>query len=278
MALSAADGQGYAIDKKFVTGTLEATLASKEKLIEAKLFNDPTAPPDPRPQGRGVNVGIAFMAVAARSMSSLTAGQKQTLGLIADEILQKQQADGSWEYFLSRPPINESQTTDHAWLIMALDGETSPDAPESQRAALAKARAWLAAAQLPNLQDKVFKVLLAARAGRPRDEMQSTVDELLTLQRADGGWSQLADVPTSDAYATGQTLYVLALAGYTLERPQIQRAVDFLVATQKPDGSWPMTSRSTPDGKPGSSKLLTPITCAATSWATLGLSRLVPKK
>jgi hypothetical protein len=54
--------------------------------------------------------------------------------------------------------------------------------------------------------------------------------------------------------------------------------LDFLVATQKPDGSWPMISRSTPDGSPGSAKLLTPITCAASSWATLGLARLVPKK
>ena len=32
------------------------------------------------------------------------------------------------------------------------------------------------------------------------------------------------------------------------------------------------------DGSPGSSKLLTPINCAAASWATLGLARLVPNK
>jgi hypothetical protein len=37
-----------------------------------------------------------------------------------------------------------------------------------------------------------------------------------------------------------------------------------------------MTSRSTPDGLPGSAKLLTPITCAVSAWATLGLARLVP--
>src|SRR5207237_10395275 len=74
------------------------------------------------------------------------------------------------------------------------------------------------------------------------------------------------------------TLYVLSLAGFTAERPEIKRGLDFLVATQKPDGSWPMLSRSTPDGSPGSSKLLTPITCAASSWATLGLARLAPKE
>ena len=63
----------------------------------------------------------------------------------------------------------------------------------------------------------------------------------------------------------------------TAERPEMRRGIDFLVATQNDDGSWPMISRSTPDGSPGSSKLLTPITCAATSWATLGLVRVLPK-
>jgi hypothetical protein len=81
----------------------------------------------------------------------------------------------------------------------------------------------------------------------------------------------------SDAFATGQTLYVLSLAGCTGERAEVRRGIDFLVATQKADGSWPMTSRSTPDGSPGGAKLLTPITCAASSWATLALARLAPK-
>jgi hypothetical protein len=153
-----------------------------------------------------------------------------------------------------------------------------PDAPDAQRAALARAVAWLDAAKRSDLhQDKVWKVLLGARAGRRRVEMRTTIDELLALQRADGGWSQTVPEARSDAFATGQTLYVLSLAGSTADQPEIKRAIDFLVATQKPDGSWPMISRSTPDGRPGSAKLLTPITCAASSWATLGLSRLVPK-
>src|SRR5205823_12175839 len=119
----------------------------------------------------------------------------------------------------------------------------------------------------------VLKVLLGVRSARPRKTMQK-IDELLALQRADGGWSQTVPELKSDAFATGQTLYVLSLVGFTAQRPEIKRGMDFLVATQKPDGSWPMISRSTPDGSFGSSILLTPITCAASSWAALGLARL----
>src|SRR5947209_3996406 len=280
-ALSEAERQGYAIDKQFVADTTESLLGSKDKLMASKIFPDPADPPDPRPQGRGLNMGLPFLAVAAQSLPSLREGQKQSLKLIAEEIVKKQQPDGSWEFFatLRRPPINESQTTDAAWIIMALEGEMGPDAPESQRAALARAIAWLDAAKRSDLhQDKALKVLIGARAGGRRDEMRTAIQELLAMQRADGGWSQTVPGWKSDAFATGQTLYVLSLVGYTNERPEIKRAIDFLVATQKPDGSWPMISRSTPDGSPGSSKLLTPIICAASSWATLGLARLAPKE
>jgi hypothetical protein len=280
-ALGEAGRQGYAIDKQFVAETTESLLGSRDKLMASKIFPNPADPPDPRPQGRGLNMGLPFLAVAAQSLSALTAGQKQSLKLIAEEIVQKQQPDGSWEFFatLRRPPINESQTTDMAWIILALAGPTGSDAPASQRAALAKAIAWLDAARPSDLhQDKVLKVLRGVRTAQPRQTLQTTIDELLALQRADGGWSQTVPEWKSDAFATGQTLYVLALAGLTAERPEIQRGIDFLVATQKPDGSWPMISRSTPDGSPGSAKLLTPITCAASSWATLGLARLAPKE
>jgi squalene cyclase len=248
--------------------------------MASKIFPNPTDPPDPRPQGRGLNMGLPFLAVAAQSLPSLEERQKLSLKLISEEIVKKQQPDGSWEFFstLRRPPINESQTTDAAWIIMALEGETGPDAPASRRAALSRAIAWLDAAKLSNIhQDKVLKVLMSVRSGKPRETVQTTIDELLALQRADGGWSQTVPELKSDAFATGQTLYVLSLAGYTAERPEVKRGIDFLVATQTPDGSWPMISRSTPDGSPGSSKLLTPITCAASSWATLGLARLTPK-
>src|SRR5438876_1015529 len=190
-ALNEADRQGYAIDKKFVADTTESLLGSRDKLMASRIFPNPADPPDPRPQGRGLNMGLPFLAVAAQSLPSLNEGQKQSMKLIAEEIVKKQQPDGSWEFFagLRRPPINESQTIDTAWIIMALEGATGPDAPKSRRASLSKAIAWLDAAKPSGLhQDKVMKVLMGVRSAKPRASMQTTIDELFALQRADGGW------------------------------------------------------------------------------------------
>ncbi len=272
------DRMGYAIDKKFVAETTEATVGSMDKMIARKLVPGPKDPPDTRPIGRGLNMGLVFMAVAARSSPALTDGQQQSLNWITDQILKKQMKDGSWEFFLSRPPINETQLTDTIWILMALQGDKATAASGPERVALTRGLAWLADAKLPDTyESKVLKLLLSIRANNPRSELQTSINALWAQQLQDGGWRQLPEMK-SDAFATGQTLYVLSLAGYTADRPQIKRAIDFLVATQKPDGSWPMTSRSSPDGKrPGSAKLLTPITCGASAWATLGLARLVPK-
>ena len=70
-ALSEAERQGYAIDKKFVADTTESLLGSKDKLMASKIFPNPADPPDPRPQGRGLNMGLPFLAVAAQSLPSL---------------------------------------------------------------------------------------------------------------------------------------------------------------------------------------------------------------
>src|SRR4029077_16492683 len=117
-ALAEAGQQGYAIDKKYLDDTVESLLGSRDKLKSSRIFPNPADPPDPRPQGRGLNMGLPFLAVAAQSMPALTEGQKQSLKLIAEEIVRKQQPNGSWEFFatLRRPPINESQTTDAAWV------------------------------------------------------------------------------------------------------------------------------------------------------------------
>jgi hypothetical protein len=275
MALSEAQRQGYAIDTRFLADTVDGVLGSRQKMISSRILSGPSDPPDPRPMARGVNMGQIFMAAAAGFLPTRTDGQQQSVRSIADDIVKKQQPDGSWEFFLSRPPINENQVTDTAWILMALQADCGSDAPQSHRASLEKGMAWLDASNVPdNLQMKALRLLLAIRAGKPRETLQPSIDALLGLQQADGGWRQLPQT-RSDAFATGQTLYVLARAGCSADQPAIAKGINFLIATQNPDGSWPMTSRGSTGGR--SAKRLTPIQCAAASWATLGLTALVPK-
>ena len=73
----------------------------------------------------------------------------------------------------------------------------------------------------------------------------------------------------SDAYATGQTLYVLARAGLNPEAACLRRGVAFLTRTQLSDGGWPMASRV-------KAKNLVPIKGAGTAWAVLALIRASP--
>ncbi len=278
-ALGEAARQGYAIDKKYTAELLETMIGSNEKMIAAKMINGPGDTPDPRPSGQGLNIGLPFMAVGARSAGVVSAGQKQSLKFIADEIVKKQKPDGSWDFFanLRRPPINEFQTTDAVWILMALQDAPAEELTDAHRTALKKGLAWLEKAKLSDSQqDQVFHLLMELRTGKPRKELEPLIVSLFARQHPNGGWGQLPGLP-ADAFATGQTLYVLSYAGFTAKKPELKPAIDFLISTQKPDGSWPMTSRSTPNGEPGGSKNLTPITCAASSWATLGLSRLFPK-
>ena len=76
-ALSEAEQQGYAIDKKFVADTTDSLLGGRDKLMASKIFANPADPPDPRPLGRGLNMGLPFLAVAAQSLPSLNEGQNK---------------------------------------------------------------------------------------------------------------------------------------------------------------------------------------------------------
>jgi hypothetical protein len=70
--------------------------------------------------------------------------------------------------------------------------------------------------------------------------------ELISTQRADGGWSQLPGLE-SDAWATAGALVALHSAcGLPATHPLYGRGVDFLLRTQFEDGSWWVQSRSWP--------------------------------
>lgn len=274
-AMNEAGKQGYTIDKKFVSDSFESVMGSVENLIATKVIFGPKDPPDPRLDGKGLNIGAAFLCVTAQSMPTLSKGQKDSVDTLLQDIIKRQQPNGNWLNVDNRTPILESYATDALWVILALQSDVG-NASKERTETLNKALAWLKETKLPDShQGKVFTILLKLRTGSSRKDVQPLLDELLSMQQADGGWRQTSQM-TSDAYATGQSLYVLSLAGYQTDAPEINRAIDFLTKTQKPDGSWPMVARRASDDQPA--KLLTPITAAASSWAVIGLVKFVAKK
>ena len=133
-------------------------------------------------------MGLPMLAVAAQSLPPLSEGQKQSLKLITEEIVKKQQPDGSWEFFatLRRPPINESPTTDAAWIILALQGETGPDAPEAQRETLVMLK--VAGMSLEEVARATSSTVGAVKQRAHR--AYETLRRALGKERGDGGLSR----------------------------------------------------------------------------------------
>jgi N-acyl-D-amino-acid deacylase len=123
----------------------------------------------------------------------------------------------------------------------------------------------------------VFQLLGLTWAGEPANHLQSLASQLLSHQAGDGGWAQLPS-GSSDAYATGQTVYALHVgAGVALKNPALDRARRYLLQTQLEDGTWYVRRRAFPfqptniqsgfpHGKDGW------ISATGTSWAVLALS------
>jgi hypothetical protein len=185
---------------------------------------------------------------------------------VTKHLLKAQTADGSWVAGGQSGTPNELPT---AWAILALASrdefmnarfpkrETSAPIrrlvePNDRAipAAREKAVTWLRK-QDPKPTDHlteavVTRLLVERKLGTPRD-VEERVKALLARQNEDGGWS--ADVALrqpSDAFATGQALYALNLAGKgdEKEKEAIERATEFLVKTQQKNGSWTVLTKA----------------------------------
>jgi hypothetical protein len=123
--------------------------------------------------------------------------------------------------------------------------------------------------------ERSFQLLGLLWSGASSADVSAAAAEVRRLQREDGGWAQLAQLP-SDAYATSVALYALEQAGMTPRDPASRRAVDYLLHTQHPDGSWHVRSRATKlqpyfqSGFPYDHDQW--ISAAATGWAVAALS------
>jgi len=185
-----------------------------------------------------------------------------------------QSADGSWSTNEShRPPMSTGAYQTAALCIYSIRHYGRTEDQEENAKAIARAAAWLEASSPRLAQDHAFRVMGLAWAKAKPASITAATRELAALQRADGGWGQMATMP-ADAYATGEALYALnAAAGNT---DAFRKGIKYLLRTQAPDGSWHVASRSIwlqpyfESGFPYGTDQW--ISVAGTSWAVMALS------
>jgi squalene-hopene cyclase-like protein len=271
-ALSEAKNRGYPVGAETLSDMVQWT---KDQFVPR--FSKPR---DARPGWNLVSVPAIYLGVMSQTLPILS---RDEINRVAVHLARHQEEDGAW---LLPPPANgapptwESRESLALWAYLAWEPHVAADPQEATEDRMSRetAMAWLSAATLTETTQVIgLRLLLAVRTGKPAEQIQSGIERLLHRQNSDGGWSQVSEMP-SDAYATGQSLWVLSFAGVRTERPEIGRAVSFLVENQREDGSWAMTSRNHPGVKTSRDPIRNPvpITYFGSAWATLGLVRSAP--
>lgn len=169
-----------------------------------------------------------------------------TDGMVAN-VVNRQSSDGRWVVphgAIARPPIEDGDITRTALGILALKNYGAPGRAADFNERMARARNWLAAAKATTADDRNMQLIGLQCAGADKALLRRLSKAILAAQRADGGWSQRTELE-SDGYATGQTLYALAITeAVSPHDPAYQKGVAFLLSTQHADGSWYVRSRA----------------------------------
>jgi N-acyl-D-amino-acid deacylase len=229
---------------------------------------------------RGENVGgrSATVSYALWMFEICRTERNEVTDALVSYLLARQEDDGHFVPASNRPPLEESKVSCTLLSAYGLQKYGDESRREKADAAIEKARVWLRAARLVSHEDRVARLWGLHLFEDDSAALESARTELLSQQRPDGGWRQTDDME-SDAYATGQAVYVLRLAGVPADDPALKSALDYLVRTQESDGSWHVVTRSKPiqtyfdNGDPHGKDQF--ISIPATSWAVAALASCV---
>jgi len=269
MTVAAARKHGFRLDEKVAAEQVKANVSTLEA-IRDKLH-----------QGFFVNVGDVFGdGVLSYILVGLDAeGYKPDLNTdaVAIYLRGRQAPAGNWEYGVgdTRPPLCSAYIGQTALSMRALQLY----APKVDKAGYSRsiqlAAQWLAKAEPKTHEDRFWKLLGLAWAATDKDALNKATREVLALQRADGGWSDLPSME-SNAYATGRAMFALHSAGLPVSDPAYKRGMQYLLNTQAEDGSWYVKTRAAgfqpyfDNGFPYGVDQW--ISSAGTSWATMALT------
>ena len=266
IAVALARRRGITLDESLAAHSMSATEADWQRRRELALLGETLGV-------TGVPPGLAY-GLLERSAAGI--GPSPLTDAMVIALANRQSDDGSWEGGdRIRPPLNGNVVAGTALAVRALGEFGPPGHRVALQRRVARARSFLRSAVPQDTQDQTFKLLGLIWALAPRHDVVRQQQVLSKLQRPDGGWGQMPTL-SPDAYATGQALYALQVAGVDAEDPVYRRGVDFLLRTQLEDGTWFVRTRAFgvqpyfETGFPhGPSQF---ISATATAWAAIALT------
>jgi hypothetical protein len=178
-------------------------------------------------------------------MASIHAPANTGTDALVHYLAARQKAAGNWMgHGVNRAPMQDGDFSRTAMAVRTLAVYGMPGRQAELAGRVDRAANWLAAAAPQSTEDRVMQILGLKWADAKPEVQQQRTKELAALQRPDGGWAQ-TNWLTSDAYATGQVLYMLHETGASEKNSAVVRhGVEFLLKTEKEDGSWLVKSRA----------------------------------
>lgn len=178
-------------------------------------------------------------------MASIHAPADTGTDALVHYLAAKQRAAGNWTgHGVNRAPMQDGDFSRTAMALRTLAVYSMPGREAELAERVSRAANWLAAENPQSTEERVMQILGLNWAGAKPPVQQRRTKELTALQRPDGGWAQTPWLE-SDAYATGQVLYMLHETGASAKNSAVVRhGVEFLLRTEKEDGSWFVKSRA----------------------------------
>ena len=201
----------------------------------------------------------------------------RTIDAMIYNLASRQAKEGNWHNapFGNRAPMEDGDFSRTAMAIRCLRVYGPPSRKAEFDRRVESAGAWLKATNPLSTEERNMQLLGLLWAGRDVSHLQDHLRNLISLQRADGGWSQTPGL-ASDAYATGQVLFTLHELRVSVNDMAYRRGVEYLLRTQLKDGSWHVVSRAVKfqpyfqSGFPHDHDQW--ISAAGTGWAAMGLA------
>jgi hypothetical protein len=220
--------------------------------------------------------GVAQLLLGrGRSVSSSERNESYAtlLRMLLRMLIEGQSDDGTWAPAGQLPSQKRSllETTEVStmWNALALARVDAPS--DDTQPAVQRASQRLETVKPGKSTEWHATRLLFASATDGPPERAAWLQRLVSIQNSDGGWGWIAG-ESSDALATGLSLYALCQSGVATNDRAVQSACQFLVETQRDDGSWDV--RGTKERKKNG--LEETSTYWGTTWATIGLLQTLP--